>query len=263
MRDDMTFGQAGIERGCGRRQKGGVYLSTPVSDRGVPLESFLLCPPRPVDRAALRLEPIGVQLVEIGGVTHVFDIVGRTHYPNVADMIAELKRYGASRRIAGSTDFRRLTAESRLVLLHERAIIANADRLLAVLRDEERERRPDATGWTPLRLCPAKRVDHMAIPIDDPQPNLMCQALYWEDIEGGEAVLDPAVPWRTVDRQVGSTSYRARRRPDDLDLAYELGIFAILPIHHIAVIRDPEGGRHHAAFDKANQGGLDVIVEDE
>jgi hypothetical protein len=263
MPDDLTPA-TGVERGCGRRQKGATYLSVPVTSKGgVPLDEFLVCPPRPVDRAALRLEPIGVQLIEIGGITHVFDIVGATHYPNVADMISELRRHGASRRIAGTTDFRRLTPQSRLVLLHERAIIRNADQLRMILRNEERERRPDALGWSPLTFCPPRRLDHMALPIDDPQPEEMCQALYWEDIDGGETVLDPAVPWRTVDRSVGSTTYRARRRPDHFEPVYELAIFAMLPIHHISVIRDPEGGRHRRAVDKANQGSLPVVLEDE
>jgi hypothetical protein len=262
MRDEMSP-MTGVERGCGRRQKAGVYLSVPLSTSGVPLDRFLLCPPRPVDREALRLEPIGVQLVEIGGVTHVFDIVGQSHYPNVADMIAELRRYGASRRIASTADFGRLTRDSRLVLLHERAIIRNAERLRQILRDEELERRPEAIGWAPLRHCPAKRLDHMAFPIDDPQSEAMCQSLYWEDVEGGEAVLDPAVPWRTVDRTVGSTSYRARRRPDEFEPVYELAIFAMLPIHHISVIRDPEGGRHITNADRARAANLPVEIEDE
>jgi hypothetical protein len=235
----------------------------PLSDRGVPLENFLTCPPRPVDREALRLEAIGVQLIEIGGVTHVFDIVGRSHYPNVADMLAELKRYGASRRIASSTDFVCLTPESRLVLIHERAIIRNAFRLREILRDEELVRRPDAIGWTPLRLCPAKRLDHTAFPTDDPQSGVMCQSLYWEDVQDGEAVLDPAVPWRTVDRRVGSTSYRARRRPGEFEPEYELAVFAMLPIHHIAVIRDPAGGRHITNGDRARAADLPVVFEDE
>jgi hypothetical protein len=76
-------------------------------------------------------------------------------------------------------------------------------------------------------------------------------------------VLDPAVPWRTVDRTVGSTSYRARRRPDEFEPVYELAIFAMLPIHHISVIRDPEGGRHITNADRARAANLPVEIEDE
>lgn len=253
-----------VTRGCGRRVLGGVYLSVPLDkERGTPLDAFLLCPPKPMNAEELRLEPIGVRFIVSHGVTHVVDWVGASHYPNVADMIAEIRRHGASRRISRTADFSRLTPESRLILVHERAIITNADALRNVLRDEEVERRPDATGWAPARACPAKRIEHMAIPIDGEQPEFMCQSLYWEDIEGGEPVLDPAVCWRTVDRTIGDTVYRARRQPDDLKLSYALGAFAMLPIGHISVIHDPEGGRHLAAIERAKRSSLPVVVEEE
>jgi len=252
-----------VVRGCGRRQKGGTYITIPTGERGVPLDDFLPCPPRPVDAERLRIEPIGVQLIDVGGVTHVFDWVGSTHYPNVADMIAEMRRYGVSRRIATNTDFSRLSKASKLFLLHARALIRNAGQLRSILRDDVVERRPEATGWSPLAGCPARRMEHMAIPVEGPQPDEMCQALYWEDVEGGETVLDPQVPWRSVDRTVGSTTYRARRRPDGFTPDYQLGIFAILPIHHLTVINDPEGGRHIAALERARRSGLPVEIENE
>ena len=59
----------------------------------MPLDNFLLCPPRPVDQAAPP-KPIGVQLIEIGGITMSSTRVGASHYPNVADVIAELRDMG-------------------------------------------------------------------------------------------------------------------------------------------------------------------------
>ena len=254
------------ERGCGRRQKGACYLTVPVAEKGqgTPLDTFLLCPPRPVDAEALRLSPMGVRLHELGGITHVFDWVGASHYKNVADVIAESRRSGVSRRISRMSDFSRLGPGSCLLLLHERALIENAADYWSELRNEARELLPPhADIWQPRHRCPKKLWEHVNIPMEPPMPAEMCQALYWEDVEGGDVVLDPAVPWRSVDRTVGSTTYRARRRPDGIEPVYRLAAFAMLPIHHLTVINDPEGGRHEAALDAARESGLSVELEDE
>ncbi len=197
------------ERGCGRRQKGACYLTVPVAEKGqgTPLDTFLLCPPRPVDAEALRLSPMGVRLHELGGITHVFDWVGASHYKNVADVIAESRRSGVSRRISRMSDFSRLGPGSCLLLLHERALIENAADYWSELRNEARELLPPhADIWQPRHRCPKKLWEHVNIPMEPPMPAEMCQALYWEDVEGGDVVLDPAVPWRSVDRTVGSTT---------------------------------------------------------
>ena len=66
------------ERACGRRVKGAVYAETRPSESGVPVEFFIVDPPRPVDLAALGLTAVGVKLVEVNNVWHVFDVVGRS-----------------------------------------------------------------------------------------------------------------------------------------------------------------------------------------
>jgi hypothetical protein len=93
---------------------------------GRPVEEFLIDPPQPAEREALGLGSVGVSLIDVDGVTHVFDIVGREHYPTVAGFVDEARRLGVSRRVARTIDFSRLTGDSRLVLLHEHAQIANA-----------------------------------------------------------------------------------------------------------------------------------------
>ena len=255
-------------RGCGTRKAGGVYLETSLSPVGRPLDDFLLCPPIPVAAEELRIEPRGVSLIERPGSDGVFDVydwVGSTHYPNVADVIAEARRHGISRRISKRTSFAKLTSRSRLVLLHSRAIIENAWEYRRLIRNEQLDHGED--GAVPLRTsCPKNVPDHRAIFLGGATTgeysNAMCHALYYDDIEGGEIVLDPGVPWRTVDRTIGDTTYRARRRPE-VAPEYGLGIFAILPIGKITVIRDPAGGTHEKPLWDARQAGLNVELEEE
>ena len=69
-----------MKRQCGYRKKGGAYLTVPTSEDGMPIEYFLLDPPRPVDLNALAIAPRGVHLIEKGGVWHVFDVIGQENY---------------------------------------------------------------------------------------------------------------------------------------------------------------------------------------
>ena len=122
---------SGGERGCGTRQKGAAYLAIPLVPGGAPVEEFLIDPPVLVDPDELGISAIGVSLLahpagDGGEITHVYDIVGREHYPTVAGFIDEARRMGISRRVAANTDFAKITPESRLLLLHAHADIANA-----------------------------------------------------------------------------------------------------------------------------------------
>src|SRR5262245_30270640 len=113
-----------LKRQCGYRKKGGVYLSVPTSEDGLPIEYFLIDPPQPVELVALGLSPRGVHLVQKDGVWHVFDVVGQDNYPNVCDVVIEAKALGVSRRCE-LPDYSNLSSESRLVLVHQRAFIKN------------------------------------------------------------------------------------------------------------------------------------------
>jgi hypothetical protein len=147
----------GGRRGCGLREPGGAYLAIPLGPGGSPIETFLIDPPIVVDGGQLGLSAVGVTLVEREAVTHVLDIVGREHYPTVAGFLDEARRMGISRRISANTDFVRITAESRLLLLHAHAHIANAPEF--------------PTG----RRCPRQIAEHLADGFSD-----MCARL-WED----------------------------------------------------------------------------------
>lgn len=239
-----------IERGCGFRQSGGAYIEVEMqqSTTGVPFVRYLKDPAVPVDIEALGLTPVGVHLIKRpdSDVWDVWDIVGESEYPNLADFIEEAARYGVSRRIAKTAEFGKLTKESRLVLLHRRAFIVNEDDYAAV---------------NPYGICPTHRPGHK--PLDTPlQQHCIGQA--WLDVEPStcEVVLDPTVPFMAVERTMPSFTYRAYRRPDGITPRYLTAVFAAFPISSIAVIRDPEGGSHLDTLDRALDSTLPVIEKD-
>jgi hypothetical protein len=111
-----------------------------------------------IDAAKLGAAAVGVTLLERDGVTHVLDIVGREHYPTVAEFVDEVRRLGVSRRAPRSIAFERITAESRLLLAHPHADIANA------------------AEFPCDRPCPCRVPEHMAEGYTD-----MCARLWLEE----------------------------------------------------------------------------------
>ncbi|KKL59316.1 hypothetical protein LCGC14_2216590, partial [marine sediment metagenome] len=61
----------GIPRGCGKRQQGGIYAETGLAPGGMPIEVYFIDPPKPYEME----HKIGVELVEIAGMTNVIDDV--------------------------------------------------------------------------------------------------------------------------------------------------------------------------------------------
>ncbi len=223
-------------RGCGVRQRGGIYLEVLLSPDGLPLEHFLCDPPQPLpDR--FPLAPQGVQIVARPAGTVVFDWVGQEHYPNVADILEEGRCHGFSRRVPRSTDFARLRPPVWLALVH--ALGATPDTAYADLVAAE------GRAWR----CPTGK--HRG--------GEGCAGVWWEDVTGGEPVAGPP---RAVVRTVGSTRYHAYGRPLDWQPAARPAVVAVLPLSRIAVIADPVSGRHEAALAAASAAGLPVILED-
>lgn len=117
----------GIVRGCGTREKGGVYACCGLSEHGLPLEEFLLDPPVAIP-PELHLantpliwnpDPANPQLY------HLYIWIGAEHYPYLPDYIEELRRHGASRRLASSLPFHLLTpGQSKMILAHPFALNA-------------------------------------------------------------------------------------------------------------------------------------------
>lgn len=219
----MNTGGEG-ERECGFRKEGGTYAVCPTSKNGKPIEYFIVCKPKKINRAEYNIKNIGVNLVDVetgepcpvcggtgsdkdfntckkcGGsgneiVTHVFDVVGADNYPNVADFLEEVKRLGVSRRMELETpeQYARLTKKSRLVLLHSKAVIENPFDILKGMQKTERIRLNRAG-------CPKDLTEHTVAGDGITEtskdykinPSLTtapgCGMLYWNVIEGGEVI---------------------------------------------------------------------------
>jgi hypothetical protein len=227
-------------RACGKRLAAGIYAETRLSPFGEPVEAFILCPPKPIDIAAWGLVPRGARLVEIEGVWHVFDIVSKADY-HVADYVEETCSKGASRRLSRVLDFSKLGQQSRLVLIHERAIIENYD---------DYPQPPDV-------CCPRE--------LHREQLDEMCAGLWWHDFHADDlqSDLEGQRRYRAIP---GGVSYLANPRPEGVKPVYHHGIFMSLPITNLAVIagRNPqEEEKAEKAFQAASLGGLPVFMQDE
>jgi hypothetical protein len=231
------------ERGCGRRAAGGVYAETRISrDGGQPLEFFLVDPPQAVDLNRLGLTAVGVRLVEIEGVWHIFDIVGEEHYPYPADYVEETRLKGASRRLSRNLDFSKLSPEGRLVLVHRKAIIQNFHQY----------------PQPPIVECPKMLAAHAVAPLEE-----TCAGLWWHDIHAADGELQEGCILRKL---AGSTEYYAHPRPHNMRPEYQHGIFMMLPITNLAVIRGRNAGEMAVAeqsFQAASKSGLPVYLEEE
>jgi hypothetical protein len=258
-----------MARGCGSRSPGGIYIEVLLDPvRGTPLHRFICDPPIPTspemgipNRGVLIQERVieGEQT----GIYDVFDRIGSKHYPNVADMIAEIGTQGLSRRISRNAPLELLDHRSLIILVHERAIIANHEEVYERLIKE----RTEMAGAHRFR-CPCEMPQHVYLPgigsHDDPigYARTMCAGLWWEDVVKGTKLNDPTLPPRTVERENGSTLYRARHMVTGVTPLYQEGIFMRLPISRLGVIKDPVSGTDAEALDKASQSGLNVELED-
>ena len=199
-----------VERGCGRRVRGGLYWECGPDPAGRPLEDFLIDPPTPLPEG-LRVSARGVTPLVTGGVTHLIDWVGGAHYPNVADLVEEVRRFGLSRRLPVTLDTAALTPQSRLLLVHARALVRNAARY----------------GPFP---CPT----HAHAPGTDG-----CAGVWWEDVEGGTPV--GGDDRRAVQRTLPSLTYTAWRRPEGTDPDYLPALFASFPASRLVVVAGGDG----------------------
>lgn len=228
------------QRACGRRIAAGIYAETRLSPFGQPIETFIICPPKPIDIAAWGLAPRGARLVEINGIWHVFDIVSKADY-HVADYIEETRCKGASRRLSSKLDFSKLSQESRLVLIHEQAIIENYNEY----------------PQPPSISCPRD--------IHRDRLEEMCAGQWWHDIPASELRSD-AEGLRHTRTIPGGVSYIAYPRPEGIIPLYQFGVFLSLPISNLAVIagRNPqEDEKAEKAFRAASLGELPVYMEEE
>ncbi|HET8629976.1 MAG TPA: hypothetical protein VFL91_21355 [Thermomicrobiales bacterium] len=245
-----------------------MYLEVGLSPFGKPLEEFLLDPPQRIPVEEFGISPVGMHFITPPGQTEpvIFDWIGSEHYPNVADVVEEWRhclRVGVnpvSRRISRTTDFSQIRAGAKLVELHARAIIENHAELEAAASAYFG---PTASGcaWP---TCPTGKISHKPSPPASPSGGAeQCIRLWWEDVAGGESA-DSPTPSRPVRREIGDTTYYARRTPEGVTPRYVVGAFAVFTISNIAVVRDPDDpARDEDNLARASKSGLEVRLVDE
>lgn len=240
-------------RGCGTRIAGGIYFVVPSCEPGAPTcrphTDFWLDPPIPVDPDEFGIASLGVMAhPAIPG--DVVDWVGGTAYPNVMDILSEVRQLGLSRRVQSTFDFANVTPDSSIWLVHSRGEIGDLKERTILWNH----------GVQDGAQCPKRIPEHLfLIPLD---PTPMCAGLWKECVEGGQATGDNA--GRTVTRKVGDTLYVARSKPAGLDLSYSPAFIARYPIHHIEVVKNLEDeAQQERAVRRAWQSGLDVAIVNE
>ncbi len=240
-------------RCCGAaRTKGGVYAVCGLSEGGSPIEDFLLDPPIQLPKG-LDLAPQGVTLIERGSAHHCLDWVGKKFYPNVADFVEEVKVMGMSRRLPTSTEFSQLRRGSKQILVHPKAILAHPEQY-----------RPVMPKGAPKRYACPQSIDvhEFGRLTDGGCP--MCARLWWDDLVDADKPVDPDKPdSRCVIREMPWGEYQGHKRPEGAIPEYMPGMFAAFPITSLEIVRDPEGGAHEAAAEKAKDAGLDIEFVDE
>lgn len=248
----MTTGAIAVERGCGRRQKGGIYAELGLSPYGRPVEDFLMDPP--VDVEGLDIAAQGVTWIERDGAWHLIDWIGSSHYLNIADFVEEIRKYGLSRRLPQNIDFTRLTMDSRLITVHSRAIIEDES-----IRKQYRD--PEDAPFTCLRNLEAHQ---KGIPET-------CASMWWEDVEGAEEIEKMATDGVTrlgrkcLMRTMPSFNYSpTKARPDIEWRSYRPGIFGSFPIGRLVVVNDPDAREEiQKAVLKAAKSSFEVELVDE
>lgn len=235
----------GVTRGCGTRSSGGLYLECGTGYGGKPLEFFLSDPPIPMTCDT----KVGVELIERGGVVHVLDWVGEQHYPFVTDFLEEGRHYGFSRRIPRTLNLSRLTAESRLLIVHAKGLVVNREALRPFIPERYNTPSTEQGKRKPAHKHHCGHLEQTANP-EHYQPDSHthgCTRDMWA-VPPASRVEDDAPP-RYI-REFASISYEVA--PLALDAPapeYVSALVASLPITNISVIKARDGS-HQETLEK-------------
>lgn len=144
------------------------------------------------------------------------DWVGSMHYPNVADFIEEVRRFGLSRRLSSKLDFSRISPQTRILLVHQRAWVKNFE---------------EYQTWSCPKYLPGHAVD--VLPHEPEVRARMCAGIWWRDVEGGISPktrrFDGEYDELEIERVMPSFSYLAKSKPDLVKPKYRSAIFASFP----------------------------------
>ena len=249
----------GVTRGCGTRVGGGLYLECGTGYGGKPLEFFLSDSPIPMTCDT----KVGVELIERGGVVHVLDWVGEQHYPFPSDFLEEGRHYGFSRRIPRTLDLSRLSANSRLLVIHARGLVVNHEALRPFMPEHYNSAYTEQGKRKPAHKHHCGHLERTASPEHlQPDPRKHgCTRDLW--VPPASRVED-GVPPRYV-REFASVSYEVvPLAPDAPAPEYASALVASLPITNISVIKARDGS-HQETLEKVKamlewEGGLRISV---
>ena len=254
---------ADIERGCGSsRDLGGAYWELGFSEGGQSMESFLICPPPPMDIKKLGLAPQGVKLILVEtGTYHVLDWIGAIHYPNVTDFLEEVRLYGLSRRLELSKDqYALLTKESRLIAIHPAGHIATPGLYWANRIGMNDKFFDDFYSWD---YCPCDVPEHK-IDIEKIEELVyqsntlpMCAGLWWEDVLFTDPIEKKS---RLSIRTMPSFKYRCALPPEGKHV-HQPAVIASFPLGRIAIVEDPEGQTHLEKAEKLSDLNSEITLD--
>ena len=209
-------------RGCGSaRTEYDIYAEAAL--QCYPDGSFLVDPPLPLSPAAFGVQALGVKdFPDEHGVTHLIDIIGAEHYPEVTDYLTETQRLGVSRKLSSAFPFGRLTLGSCLYLAHRRARVSNHRQFSGV------------PGFScPVQHAPGEDCLHLAYHAGE------------RDAQG--------------QRQLPGGPY-AMRPPGQHDGKFETAIFMRVPITHLTVVEGPNAQQLTERLRLAGASGLPVVT---
>ena len=224
-----------------------------AEEGGLPMFSLIEDPLVSLSPELYGVTPVGVKLIEMNGVTHVFDWVGAKHYPNAADFLEEAIRLGLSRRLSRSEDLSRLTPQSRLILIHPKGYVMKVGQGqdlpvpcptgLHVTSEEGFNRRTEAgILW------------RMGEPKTLKGPTSDKHTPSWAPL--------PISAEGFYERQMPSFRYAIDEKPEGTIFAP--GIIMVAPIERLCVVNDPKDRENfYASFDAAANANLPIIVGEE
>lgn len=217
----MSLG--GFKRGCGEsRVHGGIYMESGITNSSTnPISKWICDPIIPLDVQKFGLSSVGVKLVEIEGVTHIFDWIGESHYPLATDFIEEAIAKGISRRISKTTDFSKLSNESNIFLVHPKAYFHNLPKTSSTPpcpSGRHEVDRSECSGNLWLMGKELKEESTQSFPFWSPLP-----------------IFDPVYAGK---RSIADHEYTMSSCPDFKDVQLEPGIIMIAPIERLCIV-DP------------------------
>lgn len=244
----------GVARGCGdSRDCGGIYMECGSVEGGRPMWDLIKDPLEAVDPDALGLSPLGVKLIEMDGVTHVFDWVGRRHYPNAADFLEEAVRYGLSRRISRKEDLQRLGPQSKLVLVHPNGY-------------------PVDVPFGDRVPCPSGKHPEPSVRALIAEAGALWRVGEPSGIDTSDVVTPTTPIWARYGIEAPPGEFGIRHMPAfrytlglcPHGVVFRPGIVMVAPIERLCVVRDPHDvDIEREALDAAQQSSIPVTLEDE